>query len=242
MKRLGIVLLLVVLPGCAGGPFGWMKNAKTGTVKETEKHTLIEKTTADVYVTSDPLPLPSTIAGPELDMPQWTYEIMGKTIKAPASAKVGIHVGSNAKESTWSLTEALGNFKATTNVGILIIGGGVATAVGVVLCFFGWLSLGLAVIAFGISMIACGVVIEQYPWVFLIVLGLGLCVGAYLILRIYYARQTATESEDKSTALGEIVKAIEMLPPIEAMNLKSRLAKSMENATIRKVVDKVKGR
>ena len=229
-----IILLAVTLPGC-GGPFSWMKGAKTGTVEESQKHSLVEKTSAEVLVTREP-----DADGPEL--PDLKYDVLGKTVSAPPGSRVMIQVGSKTTERSWSLSEALGNFKATTNVGILIIGGGFAVAVGVVLCFFGGLSLGLAVVAFGIAMIACGVVIEQYPWVFLIVLALGLVAGVLLAYKVYKARQADVESGDKSTALAEIVKAIEALPTIEQMNLKTKLAMTDVSATVRKVVDKVKGR
>ena len=86
--------------------------------------------------------------------------------------------------------------------------GGLLVAGGVMCLMNGLRGAGVACISGGFTIITCGVLVDRYPWVFLVAAGVGAAVGIYLLVSKLQLHRSDTA---KTTALQSVVRAGEDL-------------------------------
>jgi hypothetical protein len=233
-------VLVLLCAGCK-----WPTDSKgnpvpqEGSVKQEQTVKQQDDVMAEVLVESVPVD-PLT-----MKVPPTKYTVFGRELEVPTGTKVSINAKNDYSMKQNDFYKMLGNFNYKSGQGQMIFIGAMCVAGGAVLCYFGLWSIGVGLIIFGILLITCGVVIERYPWVFLVVLVLGLiAVAAFVIYTIRHKNATTAISTTESV-LAEVCNKIEALkkinPELVEQYITEELKKSDISAKIKELVTKVKG-
>jgi hypothetical protein len=169
MRYLILLLCLACASGCnESGMFKFFKQRvkpQEGKVTQQQKIDQTSTVRADLTVDIDPYTEPKQASKPPIDI-----LVMGQTITVPGNAKLTLKVRTEAEEKESDYYSMIGSFKMSKKMGSLIAIGGFLMAAAAILCVFGMWKLGVAAACAGITLIACGVAIDKYPWVFFIVM------------------------------------------------------------------------
>jgi len=244
MKRIllsTIIILSLLIGGC--GRTDGMKipkgNKGSATQQEREKKNVTGEIEGEITLPEVPE------FGPELDpedIPPWRVKVDGTDIEVPYGTKGKLTVKTRGSASLDSFTEMLSSWKVNSAPVQLFVFGGIIVAVGVGLIIFGMARIGVVCIGAGIALIACGVVINQYPWVFLIVVLLGLCAGTYFIYNQYKKKKITGDSGDQFYVLEKLTALIERLPEdLQEEYFKKYLREDDKSSMVRRVTRKARG-
>ena len=221
MRKMLIVALLLIA-GCSNMKEGEEKQ-QTKTVTERRVLGAIDLTYA-----------PSATLGND---PPVVIEIFGEKIKVPKNAKINLTFKTQREKVQKEWYEYIGTFKASKKLVALLITGAFCLAGGAALMFFGSWKIGGAMMTFGLCLIACGVAIDKYPWVFLIVLGLIIVGLGFLIYQLI-------DKHWQTVAFGGVVDQIDVykqINPAEAQtHILDPLAKHNDVKTIKKHVRRLR--
>jgi len=144
--------------------------------------------------------------------PPYRIRIDGVDTEVPVGSKGKFKLSASGKTSTDSFTSMTSTWKLNSAPVQLFVFGGIMVAVGVVLMFFGMWWLGMGVSAGGASLIACGIMINQYPWVVLIVIGVGLVAAAYYIYVENKKKNLLGENKNTNFVLEELTEILSDMP------------------------------
>lgn len=241
MKKilLSCILSLFLFSGCNSTSGMKIPKGNKGSASQSES----EKTKIVGEIEGD-IELPET---PALDkngkpLPNIRIKVDGVDVEVPAGTKGKFQVGTKGTQITDSFTEMLSSWKVNSAPVQLFVFGGIIVAVGVGLMIFGMARIGVVCIGAGIALIACGVVINQYPWVFLIVVLLGLVIGAYFIYNQYKKKKLTGESIDQMYVLELLVDLIARLPEdMQEKYFKKPLREDDQSVTVRQITRKARG-
>lgn len=236
MSRLLPMLLVSLL--CVG--CSWLDSKGRPILQKgtsTEQQTIKQKENLSAKVTVQSMP--TNTPGPNT-----TMDFFDHTISIPSNAKTEVVLESNFKKQQSDWYELIGSFNYKSGMGQLIFIGALCIAGGAVLCYFGMWGIGVGLAIFGFLLIGCGIAIESYPWVFVVVLGLGLLgVVGFVIYTIKYKKATTSAATFESV-LAEVVAKIEALKKVNPLQVQQyitdELAKSNISGTIKEVVTGVK--
>jgi hypothetical protein len=233
MKQILAIILCLSLVGCK-----WPTDSKgnpavqEGKVKEEQSVKQWDDVSAEVMVESVPVTTANLVPA--------KYNVFGRELEVPAGTKVSLTAKNDYQSKQSDFYQMIGNFNYKSGQGQMVFIGALCVAGGVVLCYFGMWSIGVGLAIFGILLITCGVVIDRYPWVFLVVLVLGLIA---VVGFVWYTLKSKTASTTEAV-LAEVVSKIETLkavnPGLVEQYITDALKKSDLSATIKKVVSKVK--
>jgi len=229
--RYAMIALLLLLCGCASPKWSWLGRANTGKAEERESRTLTEDTSTEVSIVVDDVP------PPELADDPLVVTVFGREIKAPAGAKITVKSGNELRDDHSWLATAKGDFKITSNTGLLTIGGGVVCALGLALWWFVG-PIGAFVAIVGGGMICCGLFIswvEANSWVIGVVAGVAVLVGLWWIL-------SHRKDKQSTEALYELTGATALLSQEDIAKIKAWLNLPHVSAQIRKTIDKARGK
>jgi len=144
--------------------------------------------------------------------PQYKFRIDGVDGEVPAGTKAKFKMSASGKTSTSSWTELSSEWKINSAPTQLFVFGGFMVAAGCVLMFLGMWKLGLGLSFAGGALIGCGVMINQYPWVILIVIGISLVAAAYYIYTEVYKKKLKGENTDTNFVLEELLDVLSTVP------------------------------
>jgi hypothetical protein len=241
MKQITILCLvsLIFFSGCGSSIFNKIPKGNKGNASQQEKES--KQTTGSIEGEID-LPSHNDLVNNAKTNPDWVIRADGAEIKVPYGSKGKIKFETNTSEKFDSFTKILSSWKVNSAPVQLFIFGGIIVAVGVGLIIFGMGRLGAVAIGSGIALIACGVVINSYPWVFLIVVLLGLVIGGYFLYNQYKKKKIQGESEDQFYTLERLVDLIARLPnDLQEEYFKQPLREDDASGIIRKITRQARG-
>jgi hypothetical protein len=233
MRKLLLVMCLLLV-GCDWYSMGRPK-LQQGEATETQKVKQRNELNTEILVDSK---------GTDKPGPVTVYDFYDHKVRLPSTANVQFKVKNDYDSTQTDWYKLVGTFNYKSGMGQLIFIGAICIAAGAVLCYFGMWSIGVGLIIFGVLLLACGVTIERYPWIFPCVLLLGLIgVVAFVVYTIRH-KNAVTTADTQETVLKEIVSKIEDLkkvnPELVKQYITDALQKSDISATIKKVVSGVK--
>jgi len=174
-------------------------------------------------------------------LPPMTIRIDGVDAELPAGTKGKFKLSASGKTSTTSWTELSSTWKINSAPTQLFVFGGFMVAAGIVLMFFGMWKLGLGVAAGGGALIGCGIMINQYPWVILIVLGVGLLAAGYYIYTEVHKKKLKGENTDTNFVLEELINVLSDVPEdILEKYVKQPLREHDQSSLIRDITRKAR--
>ena len=210
-KILLVCILFVTLTGCGKWKFPNARvprgNDGTAEQSDSEKKKVWGEIEGEFEFPEKPL----MDAAGEV-RPPWKFRIDGVDGEVPAGTKAKFKMSASGKTTSSSWTEIASSWNANSAPAQLFVFGGIMVAVGVALCFFGLWYLGLGVGAGGGALIACGVLINEFPWVILIVIGVGLLAAGYYIYIEVKKKKLLGENKDTGFVLEELVDIISEMP------------------------------
>lgn len=206
-----IILFLILLSGCGrwGSKDTRIPTGNKGQAKQSDS----EKT--KIY--GD---LEGEITLPEMPLFDDSGRLMapikirvdGVDAELPAGSKGTFKLRASGNSSTYSWTEVSSEWKINSAPTQLFVFGAIMVAAGVILIFFGMTWLGLGVGSGGAALIGCGIMINQYPWVILIVIGIGLVSAGYYLYTTYKKKALVGENKDTNFVLEELTEVLSDMP------------------------------
>jgi len=146
-------------------------------------------------------------------LPNQKIRIDGVDAELPVGSKGKFKISANGKTTLDSITEISSSWKLNSAL---------------------WLGVGIS--AGGLGLIGCGILINQYPWVVLIVLGLGLVGSGYYIYVELTKKKLVGEREDNGYVLEELTRAIDNMPEdVLETYIRKPLREHDQSSLIRKV-------
>lgn len=234
--RTMVLLLCLLVAGCDWYSMGRPK-LQQGESTETQKLKQRNELNTEIMVQTEPTNKPGPVT---------VYDFYDHKVKVPSNAKIQFKVKNDYDSTQTDWYKLVGTFNYKSGMGQLIFIGALCVAAGAVLCYFGMWSIGVGLAIFGVLLIACGVTIEKYPWIFVCVLLLGLIGVVAFVIYTVRNKNLATTATTQETVLKEIVDKIEVLkkanPELVKQYITDALQKSDISSTIKKVVSKVKGK
>jgi hypothetical protein len=245
MKKLLLVLLVTfMVTGCSNWewPGKRIPEGNKGTAEQGDSET------KKVYGSIEgDFELPE-FDGPELEVdgemirPQMKVRIDGVDMELPAGTKGKFKMSASGKTNTSSFTTIASEWKLNSAPVQLFVFGGIMVAVGGVLIFFGMWKLGIASIISGFSLIGCGIMINQYPWIVLVVIGLGFIAGVVFIWTQYHKKKAHASVDDQEYVLSKLSHAISKMPEeMVDKYIKDPLRKDDKSDLIREITRKARG-
>jgi len=223
MRYLTVIALLL-----AAGCSNMFMESKTEQTTKTQTSRLVA---ADFDLEYDPTILDQPYA-PPMDI-----QIFDEVMRIPPNAKVKASFTSDRSRNQQAWYEYIGTVEMSRQMTGLLAAGALFMALGALLAYYGRWKLGAGVALFGLILITCGVAIDRYPWVFLVVMIL-------VLVGIGYLAYEFVKSKQQSTTLKKIVERVESLKLIVPEEVKRAvtdpLAKDKEAKTIRKQVQNAK--
>jgi len=240
-KFILISILTLLISGCGWKLPDGMKipvgNKGSATQSEKEKSKVTGAISGEVTLPSVPFLDSEGKAQPDL-----IIKADGADVKLPAGTTGKLQITTNSSQTLDSFTEILSSWKINSAPVQLFAFGGIMVAVGVGLIIFGMTRIGVVCIGAGFALIACGVVINQYPWVFLIVVLLALCIGVYFIYNQYKKKVVTGESVDRMYVLESIVDLVAKLPDeLQEKYFKQPLREDDKSAMVRSITRSARG-
>lgn len=168
-------------------------------------------------------------------LPNQTVKIDGIETSLPAGSQGELELDGDGNASTYTLNTLLTKWKVNSAPVQLFVFGSVLVAIGIVLCYFGAWGLGIAAAAAGLSLIACGILIDKYPFVVLIVVGVALVAAGLYIYQWWRLQNTSNKADDRLLVLQKITQQIENLSAEEKDKIKKALKEDDLSSKIREI-------
>jgi len=239
MKRilLATILCLFML-GCRDNSDMKIPKGNQGSASQQE----IEKKKISGEIKGS-IKLPEPVVEDPEDLKQpWVIKVDGVDVQVPYGTKGEFEVKTVGSSSLDSFTEMVSSWKLNSAPVQLFIFGGILVAVGVVLIIFGMVKVGIMCIGAGFALITCGVLINQYPWIFLIVFGVGAIAGIYFIYIQFKKKSTIQENTDQQYVLEKLVDLVARLPEeFQEKYFKQPLKEDDQSAMVRRITRKARG-
>jgi len=173
--------------------------------------------------------------------PPYKFRIDGVDGEVPAGTRAKFKMSASGKTTTSSLTEIASTWKLNSAPVQLFVFGGLMVAAGAVLMFFGMWKLGVGISVGGGALIGCGIVINEFPWVILVVIGVGLVAATYYIYTEVHKKKLSGENKDTNFVLEELVDAVSDLPSeILEEYIKKPLREHDDSTLIREITRKAR--
>jgi hypothetical protein len=211
-KTLIGLLLCCILTGCSGRwGDGTSRIPQGNSGDATQSDKVKERVVGSIEgeITLPELPALDEKGKP---LPNQKIRIDGVDAELPVGSKGKFILSASGRSSLDSFTAMSSTWKLNSAPVQLFVFGGIMVAVGGVLMFFGMWRLGLAAIIGGVSLIACGIMINQYPWVVLIVVGIGLIAAVYYVYMEIRKKSLLGESQDVNFVLEELTNVLSDMP------------------------------
>jgi hypothetical protein len=206
-----------------------------GEAKEEQKIKQTNDLQTEMSIWTEPTGKPGPIT---------TYDFYDRKVSIPSNAKVHFKVTNDYSSKQTDLYSLVGQFNYKSGMGQLIFVGALCIAGGAVLCYFGMWSIGIGLAIFGFLLIACGITIEKYPWIFVCVLFLGLIGVIAFVIYTIRNKNLTTVKKDMETTLTELCDQIEAFKKVDPDAVKKyitdALAKSYNNQVIAAVTKKAR--
>lgn len=230
-----LMITLLLLTGCDWYGANGRPKLLQGNSTETQQVKQRNELETEILVESVPTEKPGPVT---------VYDFYDRKIKLPSTAKVHIKAQNDYSSTQTDWYKLVGSFNYKSGMGQLIFIGALCIAGGAVLCYFGMWSIGIGLAIFGFLLIACGITIEKYPWIFVCVLLLGLIAVVVFVIYSLRNKKLLGIQVDHETALKEICEQIEAMKKVDPEAVKKYitdgLAKSLNNQVIAKVTRKVR--
>ena len=239
---IGAILSFSILMAGCGGSWGSKTKIPTGDEgeakqQETTKERIVGEIEGEFELPEIP---PVDTSGTPL--PLQRIKLDGVEAEVPSGSKGKIKISTTKETDRDEFIEILSSWKINSAPVQLFVFGGILVAVGIALMVFGIIRIGIAAIAMGFGLIACGVM-NTYPWVFLLVILLGLVIGGYFIYTEFKKRKLHKDTSEKEYTLNRIVRFIEALPEeVQEKYFKKPMREDDGSLTIRKVTRKVRNK
>lgn len=213
MRKMLICLLLCT--GCAIRQESRTTKTETQTQKYTAAEILIEHEASNEQ--------------------ESVFRIEDDRIIVPARTKVKLLMSDRMNQNQQIWDELLTT--TTKKQSLLIVLGAICFAGGLALAIFGPVKLGLVTSAFGLSLVACGITIEKYPWVFIILFVLTVVAVAYILYELY-------DKHNQHKTLTKVCERIDTLkavaPDLAKQHITDPLAKHSDAKTIKQQTRKAR--
>ena len=232
MKYL-ILCTLIFIVGC-GLPFLEYRGDKKpapdeGNVNTSNKLDINQSVRSKTRITIEP--------APDGVVKDTVVEIAGDVIKAPPRARLTIDMTNDWDKAEQDWYSLFGSYKMSRGMSTLVASGGFMLAGAAVLFVFGLWKPGVGAGAAGLMLLVCGVAVDKYPWVFLIIIVCALIAVAYLVYRMICGSK-------HNLTLGAVVKQIDIAKMIDSefvrKNITDPLAQDTKAKTISNYVRKAR--
>lgn len=245
MKKLILTIVLCTVLFTGSGCINSIKSGLFGTKAPVgsegsyeEEKGIKSQTTADISGTIEFEPIPEgSVQSKPVEV-----KAAGKTITVPSHAKGKIEIGVKDKTNTYNFGEIVTSWKKHSGTMVLTVMGGLMLLGAVVLCYFGMWKLGGAVGIAGVLLITCAVLIDSFPWIFLIVAILLLIIAGYIIYAFVKRSHIEDKHDDVFGTVEAIGHAINKLPKEIQEEVKHELRTHDNSATIREITRKALGK
>lgn len=229
------LLLCLCLVGCEWYDTRGRPKLQQGEATETQQLKQRNELDTEITVHTKPTEKPGPVT---------VYDFYDHKVKVPSNAEITFKVKNDYTSQQTDWYKLVGQFNYKSGMGQLIFIGALCIAGGAVLCYFGMWSVGIGLAIFGFLLIACGVTIEKYPWIFVCVLLLGLVGVVAFVIYAVRNKKLFGQTVDMETALKEIADQIDAFKKVDPEAVKKYitdgLAKSYNNQVIAAVTKKVR--
>lgn len=240
MRKILILLFCCMfLFGCENNPFRRIPTGNKGeaTQQDTEKRKVIGEITGEIELPDSP-----ELDERGLERKPMKVKADGVDIELPAGTKGKLKIGVSGNTTTTSLTSMMSSWKVNSAPVQLMVFGGICVAVGVGLMFFGMWKLGIACSGMGGSLIACAILINNYPWVVLIIIGLCIIAGIYFLYNQYKKKKSEGDNIDYMMVLTKLSTLIDKMPEdIIEKYIKTPLKEDDDSLIIREITRRARG-
>ena len=204
-----VFILLVSGSGCSRNPFRRIPQNTTGTSREeeTKKSQITGNISGEIT-----LPAEIMIDRRGRPLPNVKIRVDGVDAEIPAGSTGTLRIDAEGKQETSSIVSIITSWKLNSAPVQLMLFGGIAVAVGVGLLIFGMTKIGIACIGMGMSLIGCSILINNYPWVVLVVIGLALLIGVYFFYNQLSKKRVEGECDKQMCVLTKLCRAIDKMP------------------------------
>lgn len=168
-------------------------------------------------------------------LPNQNVKIDGIEASLPQGSTGELSLSGEGNETTYTLNSLLTKWKINSAPTQLFVFGAVLVAIGVVLCYFGAWTIGLGAVCGGFALIACGILIDKYPFVILIVIGVALVAAAIYVYQWWKLQKTTDDSDNRMLVVQKLTQEIEKLSKEEKDKIKTALKQDDLSAVIRNV-------
>lgn len=178
-----------------------------------------------------------------IPLPNQKIRIDGVDAELPVGSKGTFKLSASGSSSWDSFTEMSSSWKLNSAPVQLFVFGGFMVAAGVILMVFGMWKLGLGVASGGAALIGCGIMINQYPWVVLIVIGVGLLATGYYVYTEYNKKKVVGEKRDTEFVLEELTHVLSNMPDnLLETYVKQPLRESDNSSLIRRITKQARSK
>lgn len=240
-KKIFLVsILCFLLSGCGGWDFGGARVPKGNKGSAEQSDSEKKKIYGDIEGEFEFPEVPLMDEAGKV-YPPYKFRIDGIDGEVPAGTKAKVKMSAKGKATTSSFTEIASSWKINSAPVQLFVFGGIMVAVGCVLMFFGMWYLGMGVSIGGGALIGCGILINEFPWVILIVIGVGILAAGYYIYTEVKKKKVLGENRDKGFVLEELVDAVSNLPDdVLEQYIKKPLREHDDSVLIREITRKAR--
>lgn len=237
MRKLTTSLLLCLalsLGGCGfDGLFG--KKVPSGNQGQVEQEETTKSKASGTIRGKVKLPSEVLVDKSGRPLPNQTVKIDGIETSIPAGSQGELELDGDGNTSTYTLNSLLTKWKVNSAPTQLFVFGAVLVAIGIVLCYFGAWNIGLGAVVGGFALIGCGILIDKYPFVILIVIGVALVAAGLYIYQWWKLQNTTGKAEDRLVVLQKLAAQIDQLSAEEKAKVKAALKEDDLSAKIREV-------
>lgn len=168
-------------------------------------------------------------------LPNQTVKIDGIETSIPAGSQGELEIDGDGNTSSYTLNSLLTKWKINSAPTQLFVFGAVLVAIGIVLCYFGAWNLGLGAVVGGFALIGCGILIDKYPFVILIVIGVALIAAGIYIYHWWKLQKASGAADDRLMVLQKLTSQIDQLSSADKDKIKAALKEDDLSAKIREV-------
>lgn len=227
-------LSLICFGGCSfKGLFG--QKVPKGDVGQVQQEETTKLKATGTIKGKIKLPTETAVDKTGRPLPNQTVKIDGIETSIPAGSQGELELDGDGNSSTYTINSLLSKWKINSAPTQLFVFGAVLVAIGIVLCYFGAWNLGLAAVVGGFSLIGCGIVIDKYPFVILIVIGVALLAAGVYVYHWWKLQKTTGKAEDRLLVLQKLTAQIDQLSSEDKAKIKSALKEDDLSSKIREI-------
>ncbi len=243
MRKLFLILILFTcIMGCDKFKFSNQRIPSGNDGKASQQDSTKQKVYGEMEGEFE-LPVKTLVDKSGIPFPPQKIRIDGVDAELPAGTKGVFKFSASGKNESYSFTDVSSTWKLNSAPVQLFVFGGIMVAGGVVLMFLGLHWLGIAISAGGGSLIACGVLINQFPWVVLIVACVCLIGIGYYLYTAISKKRLLGENKDTNFVLEELVDVVSDLPhEVLEKEIKNPLREHDSSDLIRKITRRARYR